>query len=257
MMISVITISFKDEVGLRATVRSVAEQTHPEIEHIVIDGGSGADVAEYLEGEEQLSFWSSEPDLGRYDAMNKGLARATGDYVWFLHSGDVFAGPTTLEDVVSKLDGHPTWGFGQARIVSRKRDLDRPLFGRLDFSLHRFALGGRPVPHQAAFFRTSEAREVGPYSLGHGMAADQLWILRFAQRANPLLIEDVVCLFDADGAGSVRPLSAHYSDMRAASKTAGIAVGGSRLVHWMLSRGIQLRATLAMRFRNSVLKRRP
>lgn len=94
--VSVITISFNDLDGLQRTVKSVrAQRYRGRIEHIVIDGGSGDDVVAYLSGcEPGFAYWQSEPDGGRYDAMNQGIAHASGDLLWFLHSPIVFPGPT-------------------------------------------------------------------------------------------------------------------------------------------------------------------
>lgn len=87
--ISIITINFNNLDGLQKTVESVVNQTWKEFEYIVIDGGSTDGSAAYLESQkEQIDYWISEPDKGIYNAMNKGIKSATGDYLLFLNSGD-------------------------------------------------------------------------------------------------------------------------------------------------------------------------
>ena len=93
-LFSIITISYQNCDGLRATVESVARQTFRDFEHIVVDGGSTDGSADWL-AENFTGDWTSEKDNGRYDAMNKGAERATGEYLWFLHSGDIFGDVTT------------------------------------------------------------------------------------------------------------------------------------------------------------------
>lgn len=105
--VSVITISFKDLDGLKRTVESVRAQRYEgRIEHIIIDGGSGDEVRDYLSGvEPPFAYWQSEPDGGRYDAMNQGIAHASGDLLWFLHSADRFSEPDVVARAVAALAG--------------------------------------------------------------------------------------------------------------------------------------------------------
>jgi glycosyltransferase involved in cell wall biosynthesis len=87
--LSIITINYNNLQGLKRTVESVVNQTWQEFEYIVIDGGSTDGSAAFLECQsENLDYWVSEPDKGIYNAMNKGIAKATGEYLLFLNSGD-------------------------------------------------------------------------------------------------------------------------------------------------------------------------
>lgn len=177
--VSVITISFNDLDGLQRTVKSVrAQRYRGRIEHIVIDGGSGDDVVAYLSGcEPGFAYWQSEPDGGRYDAMNQGIAHASGDLLWFLHSADRFSGPDVVAQAVEALSGKgpvsELWGFGMDRLVG----LDR-VRGPIPFSLRKFLAGKQVVPHQASFFGSSLVAKIGGYDLDFGIAADQEFILR-------------------------------------------------------------------------------
>lgn len=89
--ISIITVNFNNLEGLKKTVASVSSQTWQEFEHIIIDGGSADGSVAYIESNTQLfTYWVSEPDKGVYHAMNKGIAKASGEYLLFLNSGDHF-----------------------------------------------------------------------------------------------------------------------------------------------------------------------
>ena len=87
--ISIITITFNSEEHLEQTIESVAAQTYPSIEYIIVDGGSTDGTLDIIKRhEEDIDRWISEPDDGIADAFNKGIALATGDFVYFLNSDD-------------------------------------------------------------------------------------------------------------------------------------------------------------------------
>ncbi|SNT40705.1 glycosyltransferase family 2 protein [Rhodococcoides kyotonense] len=214
--LSVVTISYRDPIGLARTLQSVAEQTYPSIEHIVIDGGSGDDVVEMLT-EASPSYWHSRPDGGRYDAMNQGIARASGDVVWLMHSGDCFADADSAGIGVRGLGSgiRDRWGYGQVRIVGDP-SRDGKVWGYSPFDMDGFALGVRPIPHQAALFGVDLLGRLGEYDTDFGLAADHLFMLRAATVEQPLVIDHVLCDFDASGAGSTRPQREHFADVRRA-----------------------------------------
>ncbi|MFV8339781.1 glycosyltransferase family 2 protein [Flavobacterium sp. LB3P21] len=97
--LSIITINYNNFLGLQKTVESVTSQTWQEFEYIVIDGASTDGSKAYIESQNQhIDYWISEPDKGIYNAMNKGIAKATGEYLLFLNSGDHLY----CEDVLKK-----------------------------------------------------------------------------------------------------------------------------------------------------------
>lgn len=100
MKYSIITVNYNNKDGLRKTIESVIHQTFRDFEFIVIDGGSTDGSAEVLkEYDEQITYWVSEPDGGIYQGMNKGIAKATGDYLNFMNSGDCFYDSDVLQKV--------------------------------------------------------------------------------------------------------------------------------------------------------------
>ena len=103
MKVSIITINFNNSSGLKRTIKSVQEQTCQDIEHIVIDGASTDNSVEVIKDlEDKIAYWVSEPDKGIYNAMNKGIAKASGEYCLFLNSGDELFKPESLEKVIKQ-----------------------------------------------------------------------------------------------------------------------------------------------------------
>jgi glycosyltransferase involved in cell wall biosynthesis len=96
--ISIITVNYNNLEGLKKTIESISSQTWQEFEHIIIDGGSTDGSVANIESNAQLfKYWVSEPDKGVYHAMNKGIAKASGEYLLFLNSGDHFYNHKVLE----------------------------------------------------------------------------------------------------------------------------------------------------------------
>lgn len=150
--ISIITINFNNLQGLKKTIRSVICQDYQNIEYIIIDGGSTDGSAEFIQSQQNyISFWVSERDKGIYDAMNKGVKKAIGDYCLFLNSGDCLHNTNSISEFVSQLSGEDLL-MGRVRCIPSGRiaydDISYP-FTMLDFYL------GSPVPHPACLIRRS------------------------------------------------------------------------------------------------------
>jgi glycosyltransferase involved in cell wall biosynthesis len=241
--VSVITISLHDLDGLKRTVQSVRAQIYGgRIEHIVIDGGSGDDVVDYLSGcEPGFTYWRSEPDGGRYDAMNQGIAHASGDLLWFMNSADCFSDRDAVAQAVEAIAGDASvrdvWGYGVENFIGP----DGRSHGRspvhMPFNFHDFLARGMPVPHQAAFFGSSLVSKLGGYDVDFGLAADQLFIFRAALLREPITIQRVVCDFDITGAGSVRPSGDHFRDLRRLCDLNGYYLLGGRRTSLAYMRG--------------------
>ena len=106
MKYSIITVNFNNKIGLRKTIESVIHQTFRDFEFIVIDGGSTDGSVDVLkEYDSQIDFWVSEPDGGIYQGMNKGIKKASGEYLNFMNSGDCFYSSDVLEIVTSYQSG--------------------------------------------------------------------------------------------------------------------------------------------------------
>ena len=105
--LSIVTINYNNAEGLRKTLASVASQTYSNIEHVIIDAastdGSVDVIKEYAEASNHAVIWSSERDKGIYNGMNRGIKKATGDYIQILNSGDVLAAPDVTERMINAL----------------------------------------------------------------------------------------------------------------------------------------------------------
>jgi len=98
--LSIITVNLNNEVGLSKTIESVQNQTYRDYEYIIIDGGSIDGSLNILNEYSQIfTHWVSEPDSGIYDAMNKGIKFAKGEWIIFMNSGDFFANKNVLENI--------------------------------------------------------------------------------------------------------------------------------------------------------------
>ncbi|GAA1460722.1 glycosyltransferase family 2 protein [Williamsia maris] len=222
------------------TITSTRDQDYPYVEHIVIDGGSGADTEQVL-GQSGVAYWQSQPDGGRYDGMNQGIQHASGDLLWFMHSSDVFAGPSAITVAVDALSRRPdprrAWGFGGARLIGGDRD--GTVWSYEGFSQRRLALGIAPIPHQAAVFGADLVDEIGGYSTSFGLAADHLFMLCASRLAEPVVVSEVLCDFDTTGAGSVRPQRDHFRDVRDAWPAAGVFPCAGRVASTAIARAVQ------------------
>ena len=104
MKLSIITINYNNRDGLQKTIDSVVSQTYKNFEWIIIDGGSTDGSKELIEQyQDHCAYWCSEPDKGIYNAMNKGIEKAIGDYSLFLNSGDRLHDDTVIDKIVSFL----------------------------------------------------------------------------------------------------------------------------------------------------------
>jgi len=103
ILISIITVVYNGETHLEQTIKSVLNQTYPNTEYIIIDGGSTDGTLDIIKKyNDKIAFWVSEPDNGIYDAMNKGIELATGEWINFMNAGDTFANKNTIEKIFSK-----------------------------------------------------------------------------------------------------------------------------------------------------------
>ena len=254
-LFSVVTITFQNVDGLRRTVDSVRSQTFGELEHIVIDGGSSDGSADWL----AANFggtWVSEQDRGRYDAMNKGARLARGEYLWFMHAGDVFGDPSVLSRVAVAIkgcrDARPEWLYGLARVVNSDGSLHSTL-GIVPFRMFNFAILQRPMPHQATAIRADLFWRLGGYDDEFGMAADQLLMLRAAAHSAPMPLADFLCDFDATGVSANRSWWAYYRDNRRMLRQLETPVTRWRALDTSLAFGFALIRHLAQSLRNAAL----
>jgi len=120
--ISIITIVYNGASLLEGTIKSVVKQSYSNIEYLIIDGGSKDGTLDLIHKyEHAISKWVSEPDKGLYDAMNKGLKMATGDFVWFMNAGDHILKTDTVEKMVAACQPNTDIIYGEVMLVNDKR----------------------------------------------------------------------------------------------------------------------------------------
>ena len=188
MIISLITVTFNSAKTLRCTIQSVISQSYSNIEYIIVDGGSRDEtisiIKEYEPRFNGRLKWISEKDDGIYDAMNKGLKRATGDYVWFLNAGDTLYTADTVQRIVASLKKKvslPDVIYGETRIVDAEgrslgmRRLKAP--EKLNWKSFRM---GMLVCHQSFISK----REIAPlYNTEYRLTADYDWCIQCLRRS--------------------------------------------------------------------------
>jgi len=234
MKLSIVTINYNNVGGLRRTLASVATQTYRNIEHIIVDAVStdgSVDVIREYESSNSLTpnpltvKWSSEKDEGIYDGMNKGIRRATGDYIWILNSGDCVANPNTIEQLVAVLENntvdillgnmirvYPNGKkvFDAKRVKSATNATPRPL----ETSMLTFYRS--TVPQDAAFVRRDLFGKYGYFDEKLKICADwKLYLNMIALgEVQPMYVNIDVVLFDMSG------ISNENHDLRLAERRA-------------------------------------
>lgn len=217
-LISVITITRNAAKTLRPTLDSVSAQTFTDFEYIVVDGASTDGTVELARSMPSARILS-EPDAGLYDAMNKGLHLASGEYVIFLNAGDSFTSPCTLQlyaDAIASAAQRPGMVYGQTRIVDAHRDFvrDRHLRAPEQLTARSF-LNGMEVCHQAMCVR----RDLAPdFDLRYRFSADYDWAVKILKKS-PLnvYVRDYVADYLAEGittANRRKSLMERFDSMR-------------------------------------------
>ena len=187
MKITIITVTYNAASVLQRTLDSVCTQTYQDIEHLIIDGASKDETVQMAESyKAQVPYKvviQSEPDQGLYDAMNKGLHNATGDYLIFLNAGDALHANDTLETVSQLSSNSPAVIYGDTSIVdSEGRFLHlRRLRPPKQLTWKSFKQG-MLVCHQAFYVRTDIAQQED-YDLLYRHSADVDWCIRVMKRA--------------------------------------------------------------------------
>ena len=161
MKLSIITINYNNRDGLQKTIDSIVSQSFKDFEWIVIDGGSTDGSCDLLERySDHFAYWVSEPDKGVYNAMNKGVVQAKGEYVNFMNSGDSFASPTILEKIF--LTSHTADVlYGYMMRGSIDGEVNNLLMMKHNLTWIDFYRDG--LPHQSTFIKRSLFDQFGLY----------------------------------------------------------------------------------------------
>ena len=225
MKLSIITINYNNAEGLRKTLASVASQTYANIEHIIVDGAStdgSVDVIKEYENQLHIThstihlLWSSEPDNGIYNAMNRGIRKATGEYVQILNSGDLLAAPDVTERMMVALDKtsniqHSTLenGFFPAifygnmlKSYDGKTIISRDTCGGKMYTPESFLYFYKgTLNHDCAYIRRDLFDKYGLYNEQMKICSDWEWYVRAIVLGgeNPIYTNIDVTIFDMNG----------------------------------------------------------
>ncbi|MDB5280352.1 MAG: PGL/p-HBAD biosynthesis glycosyltransferase [Ferruginibacter sp.] len=175
--LSIITINYNNGKGLHKTIESVIGQSFTDYEYILIDGGSADESKQIIEKyKDRFVYWIAEKDNGIYDAMNKGIDKATGEYTMFLNSGDYLPDKNVLLEF-SKVSTATTADIFYGNILledadNEIKDHEYPSALSLDFwKIYT-------INHQAAFIKRSLFTEIGKYDMAYALAADYAFFLK-------------------------------------------------------------------------------
>ena len=201
MKLSIITVNYNNAEGLKRTLDSVASQTFRKFEHIIIDGGStdgSVDVIKEYVRQMESVLWVSEKDKGIYDAMDKGIKKATGEYLYFLNGGDCLAAPTALESMVEHLSDCDIVIGRVYFSVNGQRISISPLLSEKDMSLYNMYLRG--INHQSSFIKR-ELLVQTPYDTSVKMGADWKFFVQaiVLGDASVKFVDTVFADFDSSG----------------------------------------------------------
>jgi glycosyltransferase len=218
MKISIITVCFNSAVYIADALRSIDNQDWPDLEHIIVDGGSSDSTLEILST--YAKPWRhviSEPDRGIYDAMNKGLARVTGELIGFLNADDILAEPTTIRMIAEAAARDPMAGAVYGDLIYISKDKADKVVRRWtsgNFDRERLRFGWMP-PHPTFYIRSSEIARTGFFNAKFKIAADYDYMLRQLNRdgSRAVYIPEVLVKMRTGGASN-RSLSAIFQKSR-------------------------------------------
>ncbi len=169
--LSIITINFNDAEGLRKTMNSVFNQTFKDYEFLIIDGGSSDNSLDYIKQEEgRITYWVSEMDDGVFNAQNKGIKIAKGNYLLFLNSGDILNGNDALKDFTSNENFQGDIIYGDYKFdEGEKVYVD-------DLTMYYFMKTS--LPHQSTLFKRNVFEQMGYYDEKYHIAADRAFYIK-------------------------------------------------------------------------------
>ena len=230
LKISIITVAFNAEHTIADTIKSVAEQSYSNIEYIIVDGGSSDGTVAVIEQyAEHIHAWVSEPDQGIYDAMNKGIAMATGDVIGILNADDVYAHSEVLQKVSLAFDNDAIdCCYGDLIYVSEDLSQAVRYWKSSVYNESLFAKAWVP-PHPTFFVRKEIYKRCGVFDLQYKLAADYELMLRFLWKfkLKSTYIPDTLIHMRLGGAtnNSIKNIVSGNREIYKAAKSHGLQIG--------------------------------
>lgn len=180
MKVSIITACYNDTETIEQCMDSVANQDYPDIEHVIIDGGSKDGSLNIIEKKKKkYTRLYSKPDEGLYHALNKGIERSTGDVIGFLHADDFFADSQVINDLIYCLIKHNTDGiYGDLQYVKRNNIHHITRHWKSGYYNKKILREGWMPPHTALFLKREVYDKYGLYDSQYKISSDYDFILR-------------------------------------------------------------------------------
>ena len=179
--ITIITVCFNSQETIRDTIQSVLSQDYPEIEYIVVDGASTDHTPEILaEYSDRIACVISEPDDGIYDAMNKGIHQASGDFIGILNSDDVYRDKTVISKVVQEIESSGADALFADLCIVERNNLNKVIryCSAKKFRIWKIRWG-MTIPHPTFFVSRDSYEKYGLYKINYRVSADFELIARF------------------------------------------------------------------------------
>ena len=219
--ITIITVSYQSEKEIEKTILSVINQTYPHIEYIIIDGGSTDTTVDIIKKyANHISYWNSEPDKGIYDAMNKGIKKASGNWINFMNCGDTFYDNHVLENIFLNKDKNADIIYGDTNLI---------------YTFGHYLLKGKeispqnymPFCHQASFSNTQLMKKYG-FDINYKICADKkFFYTAYNNHARFEYVDIVITNYEAEAGISANNLPKATYEM-------GLIEGKTHKLTWKL-----------------------
>lgn len=211
--ISIITVTFNAEKVLEKTLKNILAQTYPKIELIVIDGKSTDNTLKIIQKyESQIDFWQSQADKGIYDAMNKGIQKAAGDWVIFMNAGDEFSTKKSLENAFQNIPENIAIIYGNYKIIYKTIEKSKKVPSDL-----RNIREGMQLNHQSILIRKNVIQAF-LFNIKYSLAADYEQIVRLYRADKKFHYVDCFIANFADGGQSATQKVNYLNQVREISK---------------------------------------
>lgn len=219
---TIITVSYNSEKEIENTILSVINQTYSFIEYIIIDGGSTDDTIDIIKKySDKITYWISEPDKGIYDAMNKGIKKATGKWINFMNCGDTFYDKYVIENVFNQTSENSDIIYGNTNLIYP--------FGSYILKGDKMVSDKQYMPfcHQSSFTKSNLMKRHG-YDCKYKICADRnFFYTTYRNHAKYEYVDIIISNYEAESGISANNLKQAFYEM-------GLMEGKTNLLNWKL-----------------------
>ncbi len=212
--VSIVIVTYNAKSFIKTAIESVSKQTYTNIELVIIDGNSSDGTVDILKNSNEIAFWLSEPDVGIYDAMNKGIKYATGEWIVFLGADDVFYDSKSISSVFEDEIDCQNFDFIYGNVWLKKSK--RIMGGSRDLC----SLIENNIPHQAIFYNRRVFDIVGKFNQRYSILGDYDFNIRLF--SNPKIkskyVDKILGIFDQSGVSGKMIDSNFFKDYLAFSQ---------------------------------------